>query len=220
MLSAHRSFQARVVLGRSFAALAIATLAALPAAAQSAATPSGVTQSAAAHSNAAQHSAGEVGLDGYCPVCIVEMKQWEKGDPRCSTVYDGKTYHFPGAKQKAMFDADPEKYAPAAGGDCVVCQAEMGAKMPGKVEFAALQAGRLFLFPSQKEKDTFLANPARYAQADLAYGGDCAVCKVDYGHTNPGTAAFASYYQGIRFLFPNGDLREAFLANPMKYAER
>lgn len=169
---------------------------------------------------AAQSPQGDVGLDGYCPVCIIEMKKWEKGDPRFSTVYDGTTYHFPGEKQKAMFDANPEKYAPAAGGDCVVCKAEMGASMPGKVDFAALQAGRLFLFPSQKEKDVFLANPAKYAQADLAYGGNCAVCKVNYDHDNPGADEFATYYQGKRYLFPNEDLRQAFLADPMKYAER
>lgn len=168
----------------------------------------------------AQQASAEIGLDGYCPVCIVEMKKWEQGDPRFSTVYDGKTYYFPGAKQKALFDANPEKYAPAAGGDCVVCRAEMGARMPGKVEFAALQAGRLFLFPSQKEKDIFLANPGKYAQADLAYDGNCAVCKVNYDHDNPGSTDFATYYQGKRYLFPNDDLRQAFLANPMKYAER
>ncbi|WP_231930763.1 YHS domain-containing protein [Botrimarina hoheduenensis] len=168
----------------------------------------------------AQAPAAKVGLDGYCPVCIIEMKQWEKGDARFQTDYDGTTYYFPGAKQKAMFDANPEKYTPAAGGDCVVCQVEMGARKPGKVEFAALQADRLFLFPSQKEKDIFLANPDKYAQADLAYDGNCAVCKIDSRHDNPGREAFATYYQGKRYLFPSEPLRQAFLANPAKYAER
>jgi len=44
---------------------------------------------------AQQAMAERIGLDGYCPVCIVEAKKWEKGSPEHSTVYDGITYRFP-----------------------------------------------------------------------------------------------------------------------------
>ena len=48
-----------------------------------------------------------VGLDGYCPVCLAEMKQWVKGDPRIAMEFDGRKYLFPGAEQAEMFKAEP-----------------------------------------------------------------------------------------------------------------
>jgi len=56
-------------------------------------------------------------LSGYCPVCIIEMKKWVKGDPNIHVNYDGHDYAFPGEKQRQMFLANPVKYVPALGGD-------------------------------------------------------------------------------------------------------
>lgn len=161
----------------------------------------------------------ETALDGHCPVCIVEMKAWNRGDERFASIYDGRRYLFPSAKEKAMFDADPAKYAPAAGGHCVVCKVEMGESMPGKVEFAARYNGRVYFFPGDKQRQVFLANPERYATADLAYDGECAVCRVDMNHRMPGKEAHTAVHDGKRYLFPSDRERRVFLANPAKYAE-
>ncbi len=32
-----------------------------------------------------------LGLDGYCPVCIVDGKKWVRGNPEFQTTYDGVT---------------------------------------------------------------------------------------------------------------------------------
>lgn len=50
------------------------------------------------------------GLQGFCPVCIVEMKKWLKGSADIQATYDGKTYSFPGARQRDMFLANPARY--------------------------------------------------------------------------------------------------------------
>ena len=65
---------------------------------------------------AQQAMAERIGLDGYCPVCIVEAKKWEKGSPDHSTVYDGITYRFPNEAIKKAFLANPAKFVPALDG--------------------------------------------------------------------------------------------------------
>jgi len=106
----------------NFSGLAMAIIASLSlvssASAQSGtrATP----QSGKAAGSGTSSQQGSVGLQGYCPVCIVEMKKWMKGSPQFSTRHDGKTYLFPGEEQRQMFLKNPQKYTPVLGGDCVV----------------------------------------------------------------------------------------------------
>ena len=83
-------------------------------------------------------ASASVALQGYCPVCIIKMKKWVKGNPNIQATYDGKTYYFPSSEQKGMFLSDPAKYVPALGGDCTVCLAKMGERVPGTVHHAAL----------------------------------------------------------------------------------
>ncbi|MEM6472019.1 MAG: hypothetical protein AAF802_20835 [Planctomycetota bacterium] len=106
----------------------------------------------------------KVGLDGYCPVCVVEHQKWQKGKPEIQSKVDGVTYHFPSESIKAAFDANPGKYTPALGGDCIVCYAKFGKRVPGKVQHAALHRGRLYLFPSDREKQAFLVNADQLVQ--------------------------------------------------------
>ncbi|MEM6691555.1 MAG: hypothetical protein AAF664_19155, partial [Planctomycetota bacterium] len=120
-----------------------------------------------------------VGLDGYCPVCIIEMKQWVKGKPEYQVTYDGHVYHFPGEEQRQTFLKNPAKYVPAMGGNCIVCAVNMKQKVPGSVMHTALYRGRLYLFPGADQTEMFRKNPAKYASADVALGGNCSVCRVE-----------------------------------------
>jgi hypothetical protein len=40
-------------------------------------------------------------LEGYCPVSVVEMRKWVKGDPAYQSVFDGHLYRFANADGKA-----------------------------------------------------------------------------------------------------------------------
>lgn len=157
-------------------------------------------------------------LNGYCSVCITDMKRWVQGRPDYATEYDGKTYYFPNAKIRSTFLANPAKYVPALGGDCVVCLARMGERVPGTVFFAAFHADRLFLFPGQDQKDMFVEDPAAYANVDLAYGGNCAVCQVEANDEVAGDPEIAAVHNGFRYYFPGEDQRAMFLQDPEKYA--
>lgn len=162
-------------------------------------------------------SQSQVALSGYCPVCVLEMKKWIKGDPRFSVTQDGKTYLFPGEEQRQMFLKNPNKYTPAMGGDCTVCKVEMGKIVPGTVHFAALHEGRLFLFPGDEQKQMFLKNPTKYAGVDLAADGKCTVCRVEMQQEVQGKPEFTVFHNGLRYWFPGADQQKMFVSNPAKY---
>lgn len=180
--------------------------------------PGTVTRTQQGSGNRPAAPNGAIALEGYCPVCIVDMKKWVKGNPAVQATYDGQTYYFPSNEQKEMFLADPAKYTPALGGDCTVCAAKMGESVPGSIRHAAISQKRLFLFPSQEQQQEFLAHAAKYANIDLVNGGQCVVCRVDMNKDVPGKPEIAVYHQGRRYLFPSNQQRDRFLANPAKYA--
>jgi YHS domain-containing protein len=145
------------------------------------------------------------------------MKQWVKGNPTIQAVFDGHTYHFANEQGKQMFSNNLAKYVPVLGGDCGVSLVKMGKRVPGNIRQTALNNGRLFLFASEDGKKMFLANPQAYVNADLAYGGNCVVCKRDMKQTVPGKTQFTLIHKGMRYLFPSTDQRDEFLKNPAKY---
>lgn len=162
-------------------------------------------------------SEATIALSGYCPVCVIEKKGWIKGDRQFAVVQDGKMYLFPSEEIKQMFLKNPDKYTPALGGKCTVCQVEMGETMEGNVQFAALRDGRLFLFPGDEQKQMFLKNPAKYASVDLAADGMCTVCRVEMQQEVQGKPEFAVMHKAMRYWFPSEDQLKMFLANPAKY---
>ncbi|MFK8113994.1 MAG: hypothetical protein AB8B91_17460 [Rubripirellula sp.] len=159
-----------------------------------------------------------VGLQGYCPVCIVNMKKWVKGNATYQASYDGKTYHFPGEEQRQMFLSDPAKYAPALGGDCAVCLTDMGKRMPGSIFHSALNENRLYLFPNADLKQKFVGNVNQYNHADLAENGNCVVCRVEMNKAMPGRPEVFLVHGGMRYQFASEDQKKMFLASPSKYA--
>jgi YHS domain-containing protein len=57
-------------------------------------------------------------LKGYDPVAYFKQNKAVKGDPKYSSKYEGATYYFASAEDKAEFDKSPAKYAPQYGGFC------------------------------------------------------------------------------------------------------
>lgn len=158
-----------------------------------------------------------VGLEGYCPVCVIAGKGWVKGDAKFQTTYDGKTYYFPSAEVKQMYDAEPVKYTPALGGDCTVCLKMLGKRVPGDIKFTSLLGDRLFLFPSEEVKQKFAKDTAAFINVDLASNGDCTVCKIEKNEQVAGSPEFVTMHKGMRYQFPEAAVMEMFVANPAKY---
>ena len=145
------------------------------------------------------------------------MNKWVKGSPAFQSVVDGHTYYFAGQKGKQMFDAKPTDFAPVLRGDCAVTYVKTGKRVPGNIRNAAWHEKRLFTFANADGKRVFLANPKTYANADLAYGGNCVVCRLNMSQAVVGKPEFTVTHKGLRYLFPSVDQRDEFLANPAKY---
>lgn len=57
-------------------------------------------------------------LQGYDPVAYFTADAAVKGDPQFTATFEGATYLFASAENKALFEADPARYAPQFGGFC------------------------------------------------------------------------------------------------------
>ena len=55
---------------------------------------------------------------GYDRIAYFTDNKAVKGNPKIQSEYEGAKYYFPSTEHKAMFDANPAKYAPAYGGYC------------------------------------------------------------------------------------------------------
>ena len=161
-----------------------------------------------------------VAMNGYCPVCILDMRKWVKGDPRYAVVVDGKKYLFPGEAQMQKFLANTTKYTPAMNGNCVVCYAAGKGMVPGTVFHTARHKDRLYMFPSEDVKAKFMKNPSSFENVDLAFGGMCAVCRVEIKKDVPGKPEFGTILGGKRYYFPGQEQKMMFLGDTAKYIEK
>jgi YHS domain-containing protein len=106
-------------------------------------------------------------LNGDCIVCLAKGGVRQAGSIQHTATHAGRVYLFPGPKEKEMFIANPIEFAKAdlaAGGNCVVCKILAGKDVPGKPEFTALHNGLRYQFPSDKERQMFLENPAKFLE--------------------------------------------------------
>ncbi len=138
-----------------------------PPAGVSQASPSGTTAGGPPERPllSAQPEIPPLGLEGYCPVTLLEQERWVRGDPRHGVIHRGRTYLFAGAEEAKRFFADPDRYAPVLSGIDVVVAVEENRQVPGKREYGAWYEGRMYLFSSEDSFRKFDRDPSRYAAA-------------------------------------------------------
>ncbi len=161
-------------------------------------------------------SAQTKAMSGFCPVTILDSKEWKKGETSISSTYDNRTYYFKDQESKTKFLAEPAKYVPAFGGDCSVCLVNVNKRIAGSVFHSVRHKGRLFLFPQDDTKKMFKENPAKYENGDLALGGKCAVCKKG-GKDEMGKPEFTVIHRNMRYQFPSKEIMAEFARNPSNY---
>lgn len=86
-----------------------------------------------------------VALDGYDPVAYFGGKAL-KGDAKTSAAYQGVTYYFASADDKAQFVKSPEKYTPQYGGWCAYAMGATGEKVEVDPKTFKIHDGKLYLF--------------------------------------------------------------------------
>ena len=78
--------------------------------------PSKTVQAAQPEINVVKPS--KVAIHGHDPVAYFSEQQPVKGSEAHKVTYKGAEWHFASAENMALFEADPEKYAPQYGGHC------------------------------------------------------------------------------------------------------
>jgi thiol-disulfide isomerase/thioredoxin/YHS domain-containing protein len=116
-------------------------------------------------------TAAALGLDGFCPVTLVERSQVAPQDPRCWThgnpqwgaVHRGVTYLFTGPDEQKRFLQQPDQFAPALSGNDPVMAFDRGQLLRGRRENGVFFENRIYLFASAETLQRFQQEPRRYA---------------------------------------------------------
>ena len=103
-----------------------------------------------------------LGLEGYCPVALMETGNWVEGQARWGARHRGRTYLFSGLEQQQTFLSDPDRYSPALSGDDPVAAIDGGKTSAGQRRYGVTYQKRIYLFESPETRAAFAANPQRY----------------------------------------------------------
>jgi YHS domain-containing protein/thiol-disulfide isomerase/thioredoxin len=104
------------------------------------------------------------GLEGYCPVSLVDQSKWVKGDPRWGVVHRGRTYLFSSVDAKQRFWAQPDRYAPALAGIDPVLFTDSGQQVDGKRNHGVVYRDQVYLFSSEETLQRFWRSPENFAE--------------------------------------------------------
>ncbi|MEO1203523.1 MAG: YHS domain-containing (seleno)protein [Pseudomonadota bacterium] len=106
-------------------------------------------------------------IRGYDPVAYHVAGEPQKGSAGHQSTYNGETWFFASAENKSLFDADPERYAPAYGGYCAYGMSK-GYVVSTVPEAWHIEDGQLYLNYSLGVRKTFLKDaPGNIARADV-----------------------------------------------------
>ena len=108
------------------------------------------------------HGSMPLGLEGFCPVSLVDKGSWVEGRAQWGARHRGRTYLFAGAEQQRAFLADPDRYAPALSGDDPVLACDSGRQVAGQRRYGVTYQARTYLFSSPETRAAFAADPQRY----------------------------------------------------------
>jgi YHS domain-containing protein len=99
-----------------------------------------------------------VALSGYDPVSYFTPGRPEKGDDAFWFAYDDAIYRFKNAEHRAMFAAEPERYAPQYAGFCAAGLSK-GYKEEPDPEAWAIVNGKLYVVALKERIEQFKRDP-------------------------------------------------------------
>jgi YHS domain-containing protein len=105
-------------------------------------------------------------IKGYDTVAYWTVGEAVKGSKKITSTYKGAEFRFASEENKALFDANPEKYIPEYGGYCAWAMAS-GGFAPGNGKYWKIVDGKLYINYSAKvEKDWLEDVPGFIEKAD------------------------------------------------------
>jgi len=112
-----------------------------------------------------------VAVGGYDPVAYFKQAKPVQGSKGIALQYEGATWRFASAENRAAFEADPAKYAPQYGGYCAYAVSK-GSTAKAEPDAWTIHDGKLYLNYDKSvraiwEKDI----PGNVAKADANWPG-------------------------------------------------
>ena len=98
-------------------------------------------------------------IRGYDPVAYFTQNEAVKGSKEFTVSYNGATWMFSSAEHKALFEADPEKYAPQFGGYCAYAVSQ-NTTASIKPKYFTIHEGKLYLNYSKPVHKRWSSNKA------------------------------------------------------------
>lgn len=108
-------------------------------------------------------SATPLGMDGFCPVTLLQANKWVQGNPKFGVIHRGRTYLFKGQQEKQRFLDDPDEYSPVLAGIDPVALTEGGQILEGNRAHGVVYRRRVFLFSSEDNLNRFWDDPEQFA---------------------------------------------------------
>ncbi|NIL96160.1 MAG: thioredoxin fold domain-containing protein [Planctomycetales bacterium] len=105
-----------------------------------------------------------VGLEGSCPVELVDNERWITGDRRWGAIHRGKLYLFGSQVSQQKFLSNPDYYSPVISGNDPVLAVDQRQVVAGKRQHGLFYDKRVFLFASEETLARFYQDPLRYAE--------------------------------------------------------
>ena len=110
---------------------------------------------------------GGVAINGYDPVAYFTEGKPVEGSPAITSGWNGAVLQFASAENKALFDAEPEKYAPKYGGYCAYAVSK-GYVAKTEPDAWSIHEGRLYLNYSKSVRALWSARKRHHIeQADM-----------------------------------------------------
>ena len=110
-----------------------------------------------------RESGRRIGLNGFSPVSLSSVAEWNRGQEKLSFEYEGVCYLLSSEDELAEFKQNPRRYIPFLHGcDPVSLYSEQKFEA-GAIEFGATYEDRVYFFASRKNRETFLKSPRKYA---------------------------------------------------------
>ncbi len=102
-----------------------------------------------------------IALKGYDPVSYFTAGRPEKGTEAFWFAFDDAIYHFKSAEHRAMFAADPERYAPQYAGFCAAAVSKGELHEPNPEAWAIVD-GKLYVVALKERIEQFKRNPESF----------------------------------------------------------
>ena len=183
-----------------------------------------------------------VAVQGYDTVAYFTNGKAAKGTSKFRSEYEGVMYYFASAEHKALFDANPAKYAPAYGGYCGYA-ASIDRLSPVSPEWFQIIDDKLILQHNKKAFDKFNADlKGNVMKADqnwpglvvrngsggkslvftdrkgVALEGYDPISYFTHGKPAQGDSKIEATFNGALYHFVSQEHREIFEKDPIKYA--